>query len=107
MSQRSAAIDWGVGGAGHGGHDHRDLVAGRALALDVARDVADAVDVGDRGSAELHDEASHAGLISGGSRGGNSGRAGEPALAQAPARKGGYTYRCEFVPATAPLRRVR
>ena len=36
------------------------------LALDVARHIADAVDVGDRGSAEFHHEAGHAGLISGG-----------------------------------------
>jgi hypothetical protein len=34
-------------------------VAGIDLALDVARDVADSVDVGDRGAAELHDETSH------------------------------------------------
>ena len=51
-----------VGDAGHGGDDDRHLVAGVDLALDVARDVADAVDVGDRGSAELHDEAGHGGL---------------------------------------------
>ena len=48
-----------VGDAGHGGDDDRHLMAGVDLALDVARDVADAVDVGDRGSAELHDESGH------------------------------------------------
>ena len=49
-----------VGRARHGGDDDRDLVAGVDLALDVARDVADAVDVGDRGAAEFHHEAGHA-----------------------------------------------
>jgi len=34
-------------------------MAGIDLALDVARDIADAVDVSDRGSAELHHKASH------------------------------------------------
>ena len=44
-----------VGDAGHGRDDDGDLVAGVDLALDVARDVADALDVGDRRAAELHD----------------------------------------------------
>ncbi len=35
-------------------------MAGIDLALDVARDVADAVDVGDGGAAEFHDETRHA-----------------------------------------------
>jgi hypothetical protein len=34
-------------------------MAGVDLALDVLRDVADAVDIGDRRSAEFHDETSH------------------------------------------------
>ena len=48
-----------VGRAGHGRDHDGDLVAGVDLALDVARHVADAVDVGDRGSAEFHHQASH------------------------------------------------
>ncbi len=48
-----------VGGAGHGGDDDGHLVAGIDLALDVARDVADALDVGDRGAAEFHDDERH------------------------------------------------
>ena len=78
-----------VGGARHGGDDDRHLVAGVDLALDVARDVADALDIGDRGAAELHYKAGHGGLA------GFSGRIGgaRSALRQAHARKGGYTYR--------------
>src|ERR1700719_3273893 len=34
-------------------------MAGIDLALDVLRDIADAVDIGDRCSAEFHDETSH------------------------------------------------
>ncbi len=49
-----------VGLAGHGGNHHGDLVAGIDLALDVARDVADAFDVGDRRAAEFHDKPAHA-----------------------------------------------
>jgi hypothetical protein len=41
-------------------------MAGIDLALDVARNVADAVDIGDRGSAEFHDETGHDGLHTGG-----------------------------------------
>ena len=48
-----------IGRARHGGDDDGDLVAGIDLALDVARDVADAVDIGDRRSAEFHDKAGH------------------------------------------------
>ena len=48
-----------VGGAGHGRDDDGDLVAGIHLALDVARHVADALDVGDGRAAELHDNNSH------------------------------------------------
>ena len=46
-----------VGGAGHGRDHDRDLVAGLDLALDAAGDVADAVEVGDRGAAEFHHDA--------------------------------------------------
>ena len=53
-----------VGLAGHGGDHDRDLVAGIDLALDVARDVADALDVGDRRAAEFHHQAGHGGLAS-------------------------------------------
>jgi 2-polyprenyl-6-hydroxyphenyl methylase/3-demethylubiquinone-9 3-methyltransferase len=45
--------------AGHGGNDDRDLVAGIDLALDAGGDVADAVEVGHRGTAEFHDDAGH------------------------------------------------
>ncbi len=51
-----------VGGARHGRDHDGDLVAGIDLALDVARDVADALDVGDRGAAEFHHQAGHGGL---------------------------------------------
>jgi hypothetical protein len=48
-----------IGHARHGGYDDRNIVAGVDLALDMARDVADAVEVGDRRSAEFHYQASH------------------------------------------------
>ena len=48
-----------VGHAGHGGDDDSDLVAAVDLPLHVTRDVADALDVGDRGAAELHHNHSH------------------------------------------------
>ena len=48
-----------VGLAGHGRNDHRDLVAGIDLAFDMARDIADAADVGDGGPAEFHHDARH------------------------------------------------
>jgi hypothetical protein len=48
-----------VRGAGHRGDDDRNFIAGIDLALDVSRGVADAVDVSDRRSTELHDKASH------------------------------------------------
>ena len=48
-----------VGLAGHGGDHDGDLVAGVDLALDVLRDIADSVEIGDRGSAEFHHQAGH------------------------------------------------
>ena len=48
-----------VGRARHGRDHDGDLMAGVDLALDVARDVADAVDIGDRGSAEFHHQTGH------------------------------------------------
>src|ERR1700745_654161 len=48
-----------IGGAGHRRDHDGDLIAGVDLALDVASDVADAVDIGDRRSAEFHHQASH------------------------------------------------
>jgi len=48
-----------VGHARHGGDHHGDLVAGIDLALDVMRHVADALQVSDRGAAELHDKEGH------------------------------------------------
>ena len=49
-----------VGLPRHGRDDDRDLVAGIDLAPHVARHVADAVEVGDGGSAEFHHETGHA-----------------------------------------------
>ena len=46
-----------VGDACHGGDHDGDLVARLDLALHAGRDVADAVEVGDRGAAELHHDA--------------------------------------------------
>ncbi|MNC95399.1 hypothetical protein D3C83_125100 [compost metagenome] len=46
-----------VGLAGHGGNDHRDLMAGVDLAFDMPGRLADAFDIGDRGAAELDDDA--------------------------------------------------
>ena len=43
-----------VGLAGHGGDDDRDLMPRVDLALHVRRDIADAIDVGDRRAAEFH-----------------------------------------------------
>ena len=48
-----------VGHARHGRDDDGHRVAGVDLALDVARDIADALDVGDGGAAELHDNHGH------------------------------------------------
>src|SRR5207302_4904146 len=55
----AAPLDQLIGGAGHGRHHHGDLMARLDLALDVACHVADAVDIGDRASAELHNQATH------------------------------------------------
>ncbi len=52
-------LDQLVGGAGHGGDHDGHVIAGVDLALDVARHVADAVEIGDRRSAEFHHQASH------------------------------------------------
>src|ERR1700689_1862533 len=48
-----------VGDAGHGGDDHRHLIAGIDLALDALRHAADPVDAGDRGAAEFLYNARH------------------------------------------------
>ena len=48
-----------VGGAGHGRDDDRHAVAGIDLALDVARDDADALHIGNRRAAELHYNERH------------------------------------------------
>ena len=45
--------------AGHGRNHDGDFMTGVDLALDVTRDVADAVDIGDRSAAEFHDETGH------------------------------------------------
>ena len=49
-----------VGLAGHGRDDDGDLMAGVDLALDMAGDVADALDIGDGRAAEFHHETGHA-----------------------------------------------
>ena len=54
-----APLDQLVGHAGHGRDHDGDIIAGIDLALDVARDVADAVEIGDRRPAEFHHQASH------------------------------------------------
>ena len=48
-----------IGHAGHGGDHDGHVVAGVDLALDVARHIADAVEIGDRRSAEFHHQPSH------------------------------------------------
>jgi hypothetical protein len=48
-----------VGFTRHRRHHHGDVMAGIDLALDMMRDVADAVDTGDRCAAEFHHEAAH------------------------------------------------
>jgi hypothetical protein len=48
-----------VGGPGHGRNHHGDLMTGVDLTLDMARDVADPLDIGHRGAAEFHDQSSH------------------------------------------------
>ncbi len=60
--ERLAPGDELVGDAGHGGDHDGDLVPGLDLAPDAGGDVADAVEIGDGGAAELHDDASHLGL---------------------------------------------
>ena len=55
----AAPCDQFVGLAGHRRHHDGDVMAGLDLALDMARDVADAVDVGDGCAAEFHDEPAH------------------------------------------------
>jgi hypothetical protein len=54
-----APADQFVGLAGHGRDDDGNIIAGIDLAFDVARDILDALDVGDRGAAEFHHEAGH------------------------------------------------
>ena len=53
-----------VGLAGHGRDDDGDLMAGIDLAFDMARDVADAADVGHGRSAEFHHDARHGKRVS-------------------------------------------
>ena len=59
LERRLAPVDELIGRARHRRNHDGDFMAGVDLALDVARDVADAVDIGDRGSAEFHDETGH------------------------------------------------
>jgi hypothetical protein len=48
-----------VGLARHGRNHDGDFVAGIDLAFDVARRLPDAIDIGDRRAAKLHDDACH------------------------------------------------
>jgi hypothetical protein len=48
-----------IGHARHGRDHDGYIIAGVDLALDVARHVADAVEIGDRRSAEFHHQSSH------------------------------------------------
>ena len=48
-----------IGLAGHGRDHNGDLIAGIHLAFDVARDIADSVQIGDRSPAEFHHDARH------------------------------------------------
>src|ERR1041385_709683 len=52
-------LDEFVGLAGHRRDHDGDVMAGVDLAFDMARDVADPVDIGDRGAAEFHHKAAH------------------------------------------------
>ena len=52
----AAPADQFVGLAGHGGDHDGHVVTGVEFALHMARDVADAVDIGDRRSAEFQHE---------------------------------------------------
>ena len=55
----AAPFDQLIGHAGHGRDHDRHIMAGVDLALDVARHIADAVEIGDRRSAEFHHQPSH------------------------------------------------
>ena len=55
----AAPADQAVSGARHGGDHDRHVVAGLDLTFDMARDVADAVDVRNRRPTELHDQTAH------------------------------------------------
>ncbi len=55
----AAPFDQSIGRARHRRDHDGHFMAGIDLALDVLRDIADAVDIGDRRSAEFHDETSH------------------------------------------------
>src|SRR5579871_1269970 len=85
-----------VGGAGHGRDHDGHVVSGVDLTLDVAGDVADAVDIGDGRAAELHDEPGHEARVS-------LTDAGETP----PPREGAYRYRRGLWPATLSGARSR
>ena len=55
----AAPVHQFVGLAGHRRHDDGDIMSGIDFALDVTRDVADSVDIGDGRAAEFHHEAAH------------------------------------------------
>ena len=84
-----------IGHPRHRRDHHGDLVAGVDLALDMARDVADAVDVGDRGSAEFHHETRHGRQVP------RYDRRGRWRLSRASEPKAAYTYRRGLPGATA------
>ena len=55
----AAPADQPVGRAGHGRDHDGDLMAGFDLALDMARHIADALDIGNRGPPEFHHQTAH------------------------------------------------
>ena len=59
----AAPADQPVGRARHGRDHHRHLVAGLDFALDMARDIADAVDIRNRGAPELHHQTAHGQIL--------------------------------------------
>jgi hypothetical protein len=101
-----------IGGAGHRRDHDGHLIAGVDLALDVARDVADAVEIGDRSSAEFHYEASHGGRYGRGVELRNrtarrtfisfDAKCAGPHVVTGPAPKRAYTYRRDARFATWP-----
>src|SRR5205814_8335352 len=85
----AAPADQLIGGARHRRDNDRNVVSRIDLTLDVAGDVADAFDIGDRRAAEFHDEPGHVARVSLANAG------GKPLP-----REGAYRYRRRLWPAT-------